>query len=225
MHGRLPDKPLSTHDRVLLLGRPGAGKGLVGRLLALQLGAEFFSMGDLLRAERRRESEHSRLIGELIEAGNGVPPELSYSLMSSVLNSRVGDGPLILDGVPRRADEIERVRELLGGEPTAVVVLEVPTPIAVHRLESRRTCEACGWPHGPGWEAQDGCCTSCGGQLAARRDDFPAGIARRHEVWRSEEQEIIRYYERLDVARTIPADAPALRVLERVIDAFGDRSA
>lgn len=103
-----------------------------------------------------------------------------------------------------------------------MIVLEVPTPIAVERLVNRELCEACSWPYGPGWPSSDGACTQCGGTLATRRDDTPAGIARRLETWRVHGRPIMRYYERLGVLRTVRADLPALDVVQAVSEALDD---
>lgn len=216
----MDDETLLSADRVLLLGRQGAGKSLVGRLLAGRLDSEFFSMGEVLREAAHGDTEDAREIRRLLDAGHGLPPALSYGLLEAALAARAHDGPLIIDGIPRLADQVGRVRELLGQEPTAVVVLDVPTPIAIDRLMSRVLCEACGWPHGPGWPSSDGRCTGCGSALAARPDDTAAGIARRLETWRVHARPITRYYEGLGVLRTVRADTPASDVVQAVIDAL-----
>jgi adenylate kinase family enzyme len=130
--------------------------------------------------------------------------------LETALAARAAVGPLVLDGVPRLADQVGRVRALLGREPTAVIVLEVPTPIAIDRLMNRTTCEACDWPHGSGWPSSDGRCTQCGGTLTARADDTVAGIERRHETWGMEARGIVRYYEGLGVDPVRVTLAPRL---------------
>ncbi len=207
-------------DRVLLLGRQGAGKSLVGRLLARRLAADFFSMGELLRAVAGSNAELADTIGLLIDAGAGVPPELSYRLLGERLADREHDRGLILDGVPRMANELSRVRKLLSGEPTAVVVLEVPTPMAVDRLLTRSVCEGCGWPHGPGWPPRGSKCSQCGAPVSARADDTVEGIELRHEVWGREARDIVRHYDDLGLVHPIRADGPPRDVVQAVFDAL-----
>jgi adenylate kinase len=177
-------------------------------------------MGDLLRAEQRRGTARGRAIGRLIDAGEGVPTEISYGLMRLALDARPGSGPLVLDGIPRRADQTGLVRSLLGSEPTLVIVLDVPTPIAIHRLRTRLTCEACGWPHGPGWPPRKGRCGNCGGTLLGRPDDDSRQIERRHQIWGLEAREILRYYEQLRLVETIPAHSPVAEVLAQTLIAI-----
>jgi adenylate kinase len=213
-----PRSPGRAEGAILLLGRQGAGKGLLGRLLASRLRRGFLSMGDVLRAEPRRGTALGLEIGRLIEAGDGVPPDTSYGLMAGVLATRRHDEPLVVDGIPRRAGETCRVRHLLGGEPCAVVVLDVPTPIAVARLRSRQSCRECGMPHGPDWPPFEGRCRSCRGAVDPRADDHDLeAIDRRMEVWGMEAREIIAYYASLGVVHRVAADAAVPDVLERVL--------
>jgi adenylate kinase len=212
------DESLPGDALVLLLGLPGAGKGLVGRLLGARLAADFFSMGDLLRLERARESKRGTAIRQCIDEGIGVDPSLSYGLMASALSTREHPSALIVDGIPRRAPEVGRVRALLGYEPTAVIVLDVPTVVAIDRLTTRTSCIDCGWPYGPGWPAPEGLCAHCGAGVVSRPDDSPLGIERRYEVWGKEARDVIGYYERLGVLSTVRADLPPLEVVRRAAD-------
>ena len=207
---------------ILLLGRQGAGKGLIGHLLAENIHASFLSMGHLLRSEQRSGSDLGREIGVLINSGHGVPPEVSYGLMEAAIARSMSHGPLVIDGIPRRANEIGRVRAVLRREPSAVVVLHVPTPIAVERVLTRQSCRECGMPHGPAWPARNGRCHSCGDLVGARADDADLiRIHRRLEVWGTEAREIIRYYAQIGLVRDIAADGAVLAVLESVVAALG----
>lgn len=174
-------------------------------------------MGDLLRAEQARKSELGRKIGRLIDNGHAVPPDVSYGLMVSAIAARVGHGPLVLDGVPRLVDQTCRVRHLLGGEPHAVVLLDVPVPVAVHRLLTRQTCERCGMPHGPDWPTVGERCQHCGGGVDERADDEPEKIWRRLDVWGLQARAIVTYYDDLGVLSTIPADREPSDVLDLVV--------
>jgi adenylate kinase len=210
-----------SSERILLLGRQGAGKGLIGRLLAGEIDGCFVSMGDLLRAEQRRGTDLGREIGRLIHAGYGVPPDVSYPLMARALKTRRAAAPLVLDGVPRRANEIGRVQALLGAEPTAVVLLDVPVPMAVERLLGRQTCRGCGMPHGAGWPPLDGQCRDCGDAVYARPDDAEfTKIRRRLEVWGSEARSIVAYYGELGLLSQVQAEVRVSEVLARVVAAL-----
>lgn len=206
---------------VLLLGRQGAGKGLIGRLLATHVRGDFLSMGDVLRTEQAHATHLGLEIGRLIDAGHAVTPAVSYGLMANALAARPTPGPLVLDGIPRRVSEVERVTELLGREPSAVIVLDVPVPIAVERLLNRQSCQGCGMPHGPAWPARNGRCRSCEKALSPRPDDSDVvKISHRLEVWGMESRAICGYYDRLGVLHEVIADGHVNEVLERVIAAF-----
>lgn len=203
-------------ERILLLGRQGSGKGLVGRLVAKRRGAQFISMGDVLRAEQRRDTDLGRRIGDRIDAGHGVPPDISYELLTAALPA--ARESVVVDGIPRRADELGRVHKALGGEPSKVVVLDVPTPMAVERLLSRRSCSDCGMPHGPGWPPLDDRCRSCGARVLPRPDDGDlTRLHRRLDVWGFESRAIVGHYARKGLVSEVAADAPVLDVVDRVM--------
>lgn len=218
----MPDEPLLSPEKVLLLGRQGAGKSLVGRVVAGRLDGAFLSMGDVLRAAAAIDSEEAREFRRTLDAGDGLPPATSYSLLEAAIAAEAKHVRLILDGVPRKADQVDRVRSVLGQEPSAVVVLEVPTPVAIDRLMSREVCESCSWPHGPGWPSDDGACTQCGARLLPRPDDTSAGMARRLETWRVHSRPIVRYYAHLGVLSTVRADLPVRDVVDSVIGVLGN---
>src|SRR4051794_28513149 len=111
---------------VLLLGEQGSGKGTLGRELSNTLGALFLSGGDLLRAEARKDTARGREVAERLAAFEGVDIEISYGVLEDALRANSGPTPLLLDGYPRVADQIERLVGLLGGPPDCALVLHVP---------------------------------------------------------------------------------------------------
>lgn len=185
----------------------------MGRRLNDELGAIHISAGDLLR----RVAEEDSRVSEILNQGHGVPPELSYGLLAREL-AEIGDDLAVLDAYPRRASEVERLAQTLGGEPDLAVLLEIPTVIAVERLLKRETCAECGATFGPGVPPPKPLmCGICGGRLERRGDDTPSGITQRHSTWAGERREITAHYEGKGLLAKLDASGPAATVIENVM--------
>jgi adenylate kinase len=196
-------------DAALLLGRQGSGKGTVGRFVAREGLVQFASAGEILRIAARADTPKGRRIKKILKDGVGVPPHESYPLVAHALE-RLSAGNILLDGCPRRINEVGRVADLFSRQPQLVVELDVPLPIALARLQARRTCQTCEAPYGPAVPTEKGRCTACGGAVTKREDDSIEAIAKRLETWDVEGRKIIRYYdERTTVVRIDGARSPA----------------
>jgi adenylate kinase len=215
----------------LLLGRQGSGKGTVGRVVAALGGPRFVSAGEVLRiASRAPTPEGARLAG-ILDAGRGLPPDESYPIIAEAVAATLSND-LLLDGCPRRVDEVDRVRDLLGRDPVVVIELTVPVVIAVARMQTRSRCAECEMPYGPErLPVVSGRCDACQGSIERRADDNVDGIRRRLEVWDVESRPILRHYEerttvvRIDASHSIDAVAAAvLETLDRAGLVGGQRT-
>ncbi|MGH7473932.1 MAG: adenylate kinase family protein, partial [Candidatus Methylomirabilales bacterium] len=88
----------------------------------------------------------------------------------------------------------------------------------VKRLSGRRTCQACGEPfhvesHRPRVE---GTCDKCGGRLIQREDDTEETIRRRLQVYRTQTEPLIGYYQNQGLLKTVNGLGEAGEVLARV---------
>jgi len=98
------------------------------------------------------------------------------------------------------------------------VSLEVGEEELVKRLSGRRTCPACGEPfhvesHPPRVE---GICDKCGGRLIQREDDREETIRRRLQVYRTQTEPLIGYYQNQGLLKTVNGLGEAGEVLARV---------
>ena len=116
--------------RVVLLGPPGSGKGILGPHLAELLGVPHVSSGRLLRASVQQGDPHR--IGEQVQRGHPVPDRVALQ----VIADQLGDG-FILDGFPRnvrQAAELDRLLAREGRDVQLVLELVVPDELASARL-------------------------------------------------------------------------------------------
>jgi hypothetical protein len=75
-------------------------KGTQCDLIAQKYCYEHLSAGELLRAERRKDTETSRLINSCISEGRLVPSEVTTGLLASAINGSPCKNFLV-DGFPR----------------------------------------------------------------------------------------------------------------------------
>jgi len=209
---------------VILLGPPGVGKGTQGVLLADALDWERIVTGDLLRAARRSGTELGRKAKAYMDAGELVPDELVVALVEERLEGIPAETGVIFDGFPRNVAQAEALAESLqrlGRQVDKVLLLEAPDDVLEKRLTGRRTCPQCGAVFHVEFEppAVDDVCDRCGHRgLIQREDDRPETVRHRLEVYRSQTEPLVRYYEdaeadvvRIDGDRSVDQVRDAVR--------------
>jgi adenylate kinase len=125
--------------RVLMLGRPGSGKGTQARRLSDVLDVLHISTGDLLRSAIVRDGPVGRRCASYVAAGRLVPTLLIAHLVRDALteSGAIDDG-FVLDGFPRTCDQLRILDDLLGSRDLhAALELDVSPALIVKRLVSR----------------------------------------------------------------------------------------
>lgn len=119
--------------RVLLAGRPGAGKGTQGARLALRLGVQHLSTGELLRREIAKQSALGRAVERLVAAGRLVPT----GLIDAIVQISIDGCGYVLDGYPRTPMQAKTMLKRNRPVPTVAIEIVVPTRVALERLIAR----------------------------------------------------------------------------------------
>jgi adenylate kinase len=194
---------------VVMMGPQGAGKGTQADLLSKRIGAPHVSMGNLLRAEIKADTEIGRQIGDILKRGDLVPVEVT----ETVLERRFAGGPdrgFILDGYPRSPEQLEQLRrvlERLGKRLDHAVLINITDEEALKRLTGRRVCSNvdCELNYHAEYNPPkvDGVCDRCGSVLKIRKDDKPEAIRRRLELYHDETVKLIDVYRKWEILREI----------------------
>jgi adenylate kinase len=153
--------------RLVLLGKPGAGKGTQAALLSQRYGVAHLSTGDLFRAAVQQGTPTGLEVQVFMDTGELVPDEIVIRVVDEHFAE---GGPLedgfILDGFPRTLVQAQELEQVLAGHPLDLVLdIEVPTDTILDRIAGRRVCINCGATYHVnkrpliGWT-----CDVCGGE-------------------------------------------------------------
>jgi adenylate kinase len=192
---------------LILLGPPGAGKGTQAERLRDDFQLPHISTGDILRAQVADETELGMEAQRFMDAGELVPDEVIVGMITQ----RIGDGDardgFLLDGFPRneaQADALGAALKGLDRHLTAALLIEVPDDDLVRRLAGRRVCVK-----NPSHiyhvdfdpPKHEDVCDQDGARLIQRDDDREEVIRRRLEVYHSQTEPLIAYYDRAQLLR------------------------
>ena len=184
--------------KLILLGAPGAGKGTQAELLSAKLSIPAISTGNMLRAAIANGTDLGKQVKQFMDEGSLVPDALIMSIIAERVACADCQNGFILDGVPRTQAQAEALEEK-GVIIDHVVSIEVDDSEIEGRMTGRRVCGSCGASYhivaNP--PKTEGVCDQCGGQLIIRKDDAPATVRHRLEVYHATTEVLKEYYGKL----------------------------
>ncbi|MET7843381.1 adenylate kinase [Streptomyces sp. NPDC005356] len=212
--------------RIVLVGPPGAGKGTQATRLAEKLRIPHISMGDLFRANISQQTELGQLAKSYMDAGNLVPDEVTIAMAKDRLEQPDAKGGFLLDGFPRNVSQAQALDDLLqteGIKLDAVLDLEVPEEEVIKRIAGRRICRKDSShvfhvSYSP--PKTEGVCDICGGELYQRDDDSEETVRKRLEVYHTQTEPMIDYYQAQGLVVTISSQGPVDEITQRVLEAL-----
>jgi adenylate kinase len=212
--------------RIVLVGPPGAGKGTQATLLAKTLSIPHVSTGDLFRANISQGTELGLAAKSIMDSGKLVPDEVTIGMAKDRLAQPDAANGFLLDGFPRNVAQAVALDGILaewGIELDGVLDLEVPEDEVVRRIAGRRICRNDSAhifhvEYSPA--AVEGVCDICGGELYQRGDDAEDKVRTRLEVYHTETEPIIEYFQKQGLVTTIPALGKVDEVTQRAIEAL-----
>src|ERR1700748_2592824 len=126
--------------RLILLARPGSGKGTQAQRLIHRYGIIQLSTGEMLRAAVAAQTPVGLKAKDIMAGGGLVPDDVVISIISDRLDQPDMAKGFILDGFPRTVPQAEALDELLKHKHIkldAVVELRVNESALLSRVETR----------------------------------------------------------------------------------------
>jgi adenylate kinase len=203
-----------------MLGRQGAGKGTQCVRLSRHYVVPHISTGDMLRAAVRERTEVGLMAKEVMDAGGLVGDDIMIALVDERLKRPDAQTRgYILDGFPRTVYQAEALDKITVERPIDIVLdLDVPRDVVLARLSARRVCSVCGTNYtATGRERSVWTCDNCGGDVVQRDDDKPDAINHRLDLYESQTQPLIDYYDRLGLLAVVDGVGTPDEVFARLL--------
>ena len=183
--------------KLILLGAPGAGKGTQAEVICDALKIPAISTGNIIREALKNGTELGLKAKSYMDAGQLVPDEVVIEIIKERLSKDDCKNGFILDGFPRTVPQAEAL-DNMGIEIDRVIDIEVSDDRIVKRMSGRRVCEKCGASYHIDYKPSkvEGKCDKCGGNTMIRKDDEPATVLQRLEVYHNQTEPLKDYYEK-----------------------------
>jgi len=190
---------------LILLGKPGSGKGTQAKILTTKDDYVQISTGDLLRAEVKKGTALGKEIDALIKNGKYASDELAIQL---IRNNFKPEKAQIFDGFPRTLVQAQMLDlEILGQRPHLAVHFKIEDQELVTRIIARRSCGQCGRIYNlitlpPKQETK---CDDCQTALTHRSDDKAEVVQTRLEQYNKTFDPILQFYKDKGVLQELDA--------------------
>jgi len=125
---------------VVLLGKPGSGKGTQGELLARKHNLVYISTGRLLRKEIAGDTEIGRIAKPYMERGEIVPDEIAIRLIEKKIQHHPSAAGFVFKGFPRtvvQAYILDGLLRRINSRVSCMLNLKLSTLDAIKRLNDR----------------------------------------------------------------------------------------
>jgi adenylate kinase len=199
---------------ILLFGPPGCGKGVQAAFVACRFGIPAISTGEMFRSECKAGTELGHLACSILSRGGLVGDEVVNAILAGRIGLPEFSSGFLLDGYPRtlpQAQFLDRTLKQRGLNPVVSIHLDVPFPVILKRITSRRQCPRCSHIYNLLYQAPKaaGVCDSDGTLLITRDDDREEVVWRRLKVYEEQTGPVIGHYAESQFYRIDGAVAPA----------------
>ena len=207
--------------KLLITGRPGAGKGTQAVNIKEYYKIPHISTGDMFRAAMKAGTKMGLLAKSYMEKGQLVPDEVTIGIVEDRLSEADCKDGFLLDGFPRNLAQAEALDKFLtknGIKLDAVLDVNVENSVLVRRMVGRRVCKNCGATYHVEFNKplKDGICDNCGSNLVQRPDDTEATAVNRLAVYDEQTAPLLDYYKKQGILKTVNGDQSFDKVFEDI---------
>lgn len=214
--------------RLLIMGPPGAGKGTQAVKIVDAYGVCHISTGDMFRAAMQQGTEMGMIAKGYVDRGELVPDEVTVEIVRErLMKQDVQDHGFLLDGFPRnlkQAQALDIILKDLAYDLDAVINIDVDGEILITRVISRRICPKCKATYNLLFNPPhvDGICDVCGIKLITRKDDTRETIANRIDIYHSQTQPLLNYYEEQNLLVNVNGTGKVDQIFQDIRSKLGE---
>jgi len=184
---------------LLIMGKPGAGKGTLASKLLDHYQLTHISTGNIYREEIAKRSPIGVEAEKFIVQGELVPDEMTNDIVKKVLHTGKFPHGFMLDGYPRttaQAIALDTMLSDLDNGLTAVINVDVSDKVLLVRMAGRRVCPACNATYHVTFHPPkvSGVCDACGAGLIQRNDDKEESVLNRLRIYNEKTKPLLDYY-------------------------------
>ena len=207
--------------RLLIMGRPGAGKGTQAFNIKNYYNIPHISTGDMFRDAIKHGTDLGKLAKSYMDKGALVPDEVTIGIVRERLQADDVKNGFLLDGFPRNVSQAEALDNILSENNVkldAVLDVNVEPQILINRIVGRRICKNCGATFHVEFNKpkKDGICDNCGSPLVQRADDTVETAGSRLKVYDDSTAPVLAYYQKQDLLKTVNGDQAVDKVFEDI---------
>ncbi|MBQ9899564.1 MAG: adenylate kinase [Acholeplasmatales bacterium] len=212
--------------KLLIMGRPGAGKGTQAVNIREYYNIPHISTGDMFRAAIKNQTKLGMEAKGYMDKGALVPDEVTIGIVKERLLEDDCKKGFLLDGFPRTIAQAEALDAFLkenGIKLDAVLDVNVPAEILVRRMVGRRVCKTCGATFHVEFNPSkvEGVCDNCGSPLIQRADDTEATAKNRLSVYDNQTAPLLDFYKKQNILKTVNGDQPLDKVFDDIKSVLG----
>ena len=205
---------------LVFLGPPGAGKGTQAAVVSQALNIPHISTGDMFRKAMREGTPTGLKAKAFIDNGQLVPDSVTIEMVQERLAEADCANGYLLDGFPRNLDQAKALEGFT--KLTAVVDIAVEDEKLIARLSGRRVCPACNGTFHITKLSDEKVCPDCGGELIQRKDDNPATIANRLEVYHAQTSPLTEFYAGKGILKQVDGALQMEEVTSTILKALAE---
>ena len=215
--------------KILITGRPGAGKGTQAANIVSYYNIPHISTGDMFREAMKNQTELGLLAKSYMDKGELVPDEVTIGIVKERLQQKDCETGFLLDGFPRtiaQAEALDGILNSLNWKLDCVLNVEVKKEILIERIVGRRVCKNCGATYHIKFNKQkvEGICDVCGNPLMQRKDDTLETASNRLDVYDNQTAPLLAYYKEKGLLKEVNGDQKLDDVFEDIKNVLGGQN-
>jgi adenylate kinase len=131
------------YKTLVMVGKPGSGKGTQAKLVAEKTGWKVFSTGDKFRELKKADTPLGRKIKETMDGGHLMPYWFASFLFEEAVVYLAPEEGIVYEGAGRLPSEAELFHDVMHWleRPYRAVYLDVPAEVVMERLKKRKLIE------------------------------------------------------------------------------------